>query len=289
MKKLSIIYCALFLFSACQTAEQKTEEPVKNLPKGHLFILGGGDRTPQLMGRFIDLAGGKDAKILIVPFASEDAEGTGAYQVEELQNLGCTAVEYVFFAKGEADLDTNLLKLDGVTGVFFSGGDQNRLTPMLLGTTFLEKIKEIYRQGGVVGGTSAGAAVMSKIMITGEEKNDPESNFSCIKDGNVLTSEGFGFVDFAVIDQHFIQRKRENRLLSLVVEHQMPGIGIDESTAIIVSGDGSFEVAGHRSVMVFEPQSTTPPRSDADGNMSSDGILLKILLSGDHYKVKTKE
>jgi len=281
MIRWSVLYSAvcMTLFSAC-TPEQKNREEAK----GHLFIIGGGDRAPQLMERFVSLAGGTKAKVLVVPFASEDAEGSGAAQSEEFRSLGCTA-NYILFKKGEADLEENLKKLDGVTGVFFSGGDQSRLTAILLGTAFLERIKALYRQGGVVGGTSAGAAVMSKIMLTGEEavNKDSDVSFPCIKKGNVVTAEGFGFVDFAIIDQHFIQRKRENRLINLVIEHQMTGIGIDESTAIIVSGDGSFEVAGLRSVMVFEPQFKTPPRTDENGNLSANAIRLSILLSGDHY------
>ena len=255
--------------------------------KGHLFIIGGGVRTPELMERFVALAGGEGAKILVVPFASADGEETGAYLAEEFRGLGCVA-DYVVFEKGEADLEVNVKKLDGVTGVFFSGGDQNRLTDLLLGTVFLERIKEIYREGGVVGGTSAGAAVMSKVMITGDEavNMDAEVSFPVIKRGNVVTAEGFGFIDFALIDQHFIQRKRENRLINLVIEHNLPGIGIDESTAVIFGGGRTFEVFGDRSVMVLEPQFTALPRSDKEGNLSVDGITLRLLLSGDCYTIK---
>lgn len=282
-KRHSILYglLAMMLLFSCTPVTDK-QQP--SIAKGHLFIIGGGERTAQLLERFIALAGGAGAKILVIPFASEYTEEIGTSQAEEFRKLGGQADD-VLFEKGQADLDENLAKLDGVTGVFFSGGDQKRLTDMLLGTKFLERIKEIYRQGGVVGGTSAGAAVMSKIMITGEEaiNKDQESVFPCIKNGNVITAEGFGFIDFAIIDQHFIRRKRENRLLELVVTHQMPGIGIDESTAIIVAGDKSFEVLGDGSVMVFEPQFTAPPRTDERGNLSADRINLRILLSGDHY------
>ena len=284
-KRHSTLYglLALTLLFSCTSAANKQTTLVA---KGHLFIIGGGERTSQLAERFMALAGGAGSKILVIPFASGYAEEVGASQTEEFRNLGCRA-DYVLFEKGQADLDENLAKLDSVTGVFFSGGDQLRLTDMLLGTKFLERIKEIYRQGGVVGGTSAGAAVMSKIMITGEEaiNKDQESSFPCIKKDNAVTAEGFGFIDFAIIDQHFIRRKRENRLIELVIKHQMPGIGIDESTAIIVDGSGSFEVLGDGSVMVFEPHFTAPPRTDENGNLSADWISLRILLSGDHYTV----
>ena len=240
------------------------------------------------MERFVSLAGGAGSKILVVPFAGATVESTGASQAEEFRKLGCVA-DYVSFAKGEADFEENIKKLDGVTGIFFSGGVQTRLTDMLLGTAFLERIREIYWQGGVVGGTSAGAAVMSKIMITGNEAvNENRSNaFPFIKKGNTVTVEGFGFIDNAIIDQHFIQRKRENRLFELVIEHQLPGIGIDESTAIILSGDGSFEVLGERTVMVLEPHFVSPPRIDKNGNFSADVIHLRILLSGDRYTIKS--
>jgi len=286
MRKLSILCSAMVfvaLFSACNGVEQKNKEEAK----GHLFIIGGGTRTPQLMERFVELAGGTGSTILVVPFASADADDTGAYQAAELRRMGCIA-DHAFFKKGEADLEVNLKKLDGVTGIFFSGGDQCRLTDMLLGTTFLERIKEIYWKGGVVGGTSAGAAVMSAIMITGDEAINKDNNnlFPFIKKGNVITEEGFGFIDFAIIDQHFIQRKRENRLINLVIEHNLTGIGIDESTAIIFGGGRTFEVFGHRSVMVMEPHFTTPYRTDEAGNLSADAITLRILLSGDRYTVK---
>ena len=151
-----------------------------------------------------------------------------------------------------------------------------------------DKGKEIYREGGVIGGTSAGAAVMSKIMLTGEEKNVPErreGDFSYIKRGTVQTAEGFGFVESAIIDQHFIIRKRENRLLSLVLQHpDLVGIGIDEATAIIVNPDHSFKVAGQSQVMVFEPKA--PVTTTVDGYMKTGSLNIRILTAGDTYQLK---
>ena len=288
-KRYSILYGLLVLTMFFSYTSVSAKQPA-SIAKGRLFIIGGGERTSQLMERFVALAGGAGAKILVIPFASEYTEEVGTSQSEEFRNLGCQA-DYILFEKGQADLEENLAKLDSITGVFFSGGDQLRLTGMLLGTKFLERIKEIYRQGGVVGGTSAGAAIMSKIMITGEEaiNKDNDVAFPMIKKDNVVTAEGFGFIDFAIIDQHFIKRKRENRLIELVITHQMPGIGIDESTAIIVDGTGSFEVLGDGSVMVFEPHFSTPSRIDERGNLSADWISLRILLSGDHYTLNKKK
>lgn len=256
--------------------------------KGHLFIIGGGERPDSLMTHFVELGGGKNAKILIVPYASGDIHDTGQYQRDGFKRMRCTSVEYISVSKEDIETKEALDKLEGVTAVFFSGGDQNRLTDMLLGTKFLEKIKEIYREGGVIGGTSAGAAVMSKIMLTGEEKNVPErreGDFSYIKRGTVQTAEGFGFVESAIIDQHFIIRKRENRLLSLVLQHpDLVGIGIDEATAIIVNPDHSFKVAGQSQVMVFEPKA--PVTTTADGYMKTGSLNIRILTAGDTYQLK---
>lgn len=285
----------LCLITSCNTGDKDVKSDVEELPhNGHLFIIGGGDRPEYMMQKYIELAGGYDAKIIVVPFASGDAYETALYLVDQFKSYGCKNVDYVFFADGEADLEENIGKLNEATGVYFAGGDQSKLTKILLGTKFLEKIKEIHRNGGVVGGTSAGAAIMSKIMLTGEELVNQDTDedapaFPCIIKGNVEVAEGFGFIDNAIIDQHFIQRKRENRLLTLVIEHSLPGIGIDESTAIIVKADNSFEVFGDRSVMVFEPQEQLTVRTDKHGNLAADNITLKILLSGDTYKIKPIE
>lgn len=291
MKKyryIPFLLIALLVATGC-LSEEKQVENNKETPEqkeGHLFIIGGGDRPDSLMAHYMTLAGGRNARVLVVPFASSDIEDTGSYQQEQFARLGCASSAYINSPKKLIDSEESLAKLEGVTGIFFSGGDQNRLTDYLQGTKFLEKIREIYKNGGVIGGTSAGAAVMSKIMLTGEEENVPDKykgDFSYIKRNNVQTADGFGFIDSAIIDQHFIIRKRQNRLISLVLEHQIKGIGIDEATAIIVKPDGSFRVAGQSQVMVFEPidQPTTSPT----GYLKTNSLNVKILTSGDTYQL----
>ncbi len=291
MKKLLLLFLGtafISLLSSCGQAEPQQKE---STVKGHLFIIGGGDRPEYMMKRYIELAGGDSAKIVVVPFASGDTYETAVYQTNQFKEYGCANVDFVYFEQGQADLDSNLNKLNGATGVYFTGGDQSKLTKILAGTKFFDKIKEIHKNGGVVGGTSAGAAVMSKIMLTGSELINQNDNgsFPCIMKGNVETTEGFGFVEDAIIDQHFVKRKRENRLITLVIEHRLTGIGIDEATAIIVKPDNSFEVFGEGSVMVFEPDFATAPRTDKNGNLSADKIVMHILLSGDTYKIPHKQ
>lgn len=279
---------AFFVATSCFSEDKQAEndEETPELKEGHLFIIGGGDRPDSLMTQYLALGGGSKARVLIVPFASSDIEDTGSYQQEQFARLGCASSEYINSPKKLIDSEESLAKLDGVTAVFFSGGDQNRLTDYLQGTKFLTKIREIYKNGGVIGGTSAGAAVMSKIMLTGEEENVPDKykgDFSYIKQGNVQTAEGFGFIDSAIIDQHFIIRKRQNRLISLVLERRMKGVGIDEATAIIVKPDGSFRVAGQSQVMVFEPEAQ--PTISPTGYLKTNSLNVRILTAGDTYQL----
>jgi len=292
MKNLKYVV-ALLIFTfgittSCLGDDKKDPDPETAVLKdGHLFIIGGGERPDSLMNQFIELGGGKKARILIVPFASGDIEETGSYQQGQFQRLGCASCEYTTVTKKLIDSEESLSKLDGVTAIFFSGGDQNRLTDYLQGTKFLQKIREIHKNGGVIGGTSAGAAVMSRIMLTGEELNIPEADkgdFSYIKKGTVDTAEGFGFITTAIIDQHFVIRKRQNRLISLVLQNpDLKGIGIDEATAIIVKTDGTFHVAGQSQVMIFECKDT--PTVSKDGYLKTKSMNVQILTSGDTYKL----
>lgn len=295
MKKFLLL---LFVLCACSNSAETPLEPttpeapepgssVTTPGQGHLFIIGGGERPDSLMTQFVALGGGDKCKVLVVPYASGDIHDTGSYQVGEFKRIGVKECEYISVDKDAIDSEAALAMLDGVTAVFFSGGDQSRLTAMLNGTKFLEKIREVHANGGVVGGTSAGAAVMSKIMLTGEEMGAPENrsgDFCYIKRGHVVTTEGFGFVTDAIVDQHFIIRKRENRLISILLEHpELKGIGIDEATAIIVSTDGTFKVAGQSQVMVFEPAGET---KITPTGYQKNTLTLRLLTAGDTYSLK---
>jgi len=177
MKTIKQLFLLLVLVTVSVNGQDK--------PKGNLFIIGGGNREDAVMERFVRLAGGSDSKIVIIPIAS-------GYQ---MKRIGCKNIDFLIFDKSTADSPENLKKLEGVTGVFFGGGDQNILTKAMLGTKLLDLVKNVYYSGGVVGGTSAGAAVMSQIMITGDEliNKDSSRSFNTIQKNNVKTAEGFGF------------------------------------------------------------------------------------------------
>jgi cyanophycinase len=283
MKKILLLSILLFSFFILQVFPQN---------KGHLVIIGGGDKASYIMQKIVDFAGGVNSKIVVIPNASSDPKGSAEYNVEEFKNLGCTNVEYVMFNREDADKDSLVEKLNGATGIFFSGGDQSFLTRDMLGTKLLDKVYEIYNNGGVIGGTSAGAAVMSKLMITGNEliNKDTSDIFISIQKSNVEVKEGFGFIKTAFIDQHFIKRKRLNRSISVILENpELLGICIDESTCIIVNPDDTFKVLGENQVIVLDAEGCKNIRTDKNGNLGAEDLKMHIMISGDRFNLKNKE
>jgi len=283
MKKVLITFLSLLLALSLY-AQPKV--------KGYLFIIGGGHWSESMMKKYIELTKKFNrGKIVIFPMASSMPEEVGPELVEEFNNLGAQEVEYHILNREQATKEEYLKILDDVGGVYFSGGVQSRLTDILVNTQIHHKLLEIYQKGAAIGGTSAGAAVMSKIMIVGDEKRKVEEGhtFEAILADNIVTSPGFGFIETAIIDQHFVTRKRHNRLISLMVENpDLIGIGIDESTAIIVKPDETFEVVGEKNVIVYDPtQSMTeilPSHS-----MSGFNIIMHILKAGDKFDLKANK
>jgi cyanophycinase len=200
-------------------------------------------------------------------------------------------VDYIVADSFNINDDRTLNKLKNVNCIFFAGGDQNRLTKLLLNSRMLDSIKEIYNSGGVISGTSAGAAVMSKIMITGEELNNNDSSraYNSIVSENIESAEGFGFIDDAIVDQHFIKRKRNNRLISLVLQHpQYLGIGIDESTAAIVYPDNTLEVLGNNQVIFYDASNSGMIKVDSLKNFSASDIKMHVLFSGQKFDMYSR-
>ena len=283
MKKFAMIYHILLSLSFI---------PLNAQTKGNLVIIGGGDKPGNVIEKFISLAGGENAGIIVIPNASTVPVESAVDQVDQFRSFGAKDVEALYFNKSTADDDSIVSKLEHVTGVYFCGGDQSLLTADLLGTRLLEKIRDIYANGGVVGGTSAGAAVMSKVMITGNEliNKDSTEAFNIIEKGNIETTEGFGFVTKAVIDQHFIKRKRNNRLITVILEHpDLLGIGIDESTAILVKPDNTFEVLGESEVIIYNPLKASGIKTNNAGKFSVNNMEIDILTAGQKYDLNKAE
>jgi cyanophycinase len=258
--------------------------------KGKLVIVGG-VQTTEIVKKFVELAGGSDAKIIIIPNAGSDLVESSEEQKKEFAELGGLS-DYLIFTRETADEKANLDRMDWANAVFFLGGDQSDLTRDMLDTKLLSKVFDIYNNGGVVGGSSAGAAVMSEVMITGNEliNKDSTRNFVTIQKGNVEVKAGFGFLKTVIIDQHFLKRKRHNRTISTLIEHpNLIGVAIDESTAIIVYPDDTFEVLGSNQVLVYDPTNSDNIREDKNGNLGISDMKLHVLINGDKFDLRTKQ
>jgi len=283
-KNLTVLMALALVFLASPACSPQA--PAPSLPKGHLFIIGGGERDAPLMKRFIQLAEAHaTGKIVIFTMASGVPQEVGPELVAEFKGNGAgNAVSYQL-TREEAMAPGSEKILAGAGGVWFSGGDQALLTAALLGTPIHKKMLELYDAGCVIGGTSAGAAVMSELMITGNEKrtNNEEGTWEVILAGDVEHTEGFGFIRGAVIDQHFVTRRRHNRLIAVVLEHPtLVGVGVEESTAVLVRPDGKYEVLGEGQVIVYDARRAKTAKAP-DGHLGGHGLMMHVLLAGDVY------
>jgi cyanophycinase len=282
---------ALWAVSCATLAPASSPAPAPGAPKGHLLIVGGGPIPDSIFDRFLTLAGGAgEARIAIFPMASEDPEA-GVELAEHFRRLGARA-DRIVLTHAQADTEEAARRLDGVTGLWFGGGDQSRLTAALRGTRTESAILGRYREGAVIGGTSAGAAVMSTLMLTGDERRpggdrppekDSSDAYMTIARDNVVTAEGFALLPGAIVDQHFVRRRRNNRLLSLVLEHpDSVGVGIDESTALEVDPNGVWRVLGLSAAVVFDARQAriTPPSAAVLG---AEGVRLHVLPAGSTF------
>jgi len=226
--------------------------------------------------------------------ASQECKAGGDDEVAALRAMGVEA-ESRCLTRSEADADSNVARVAKATGIWFGGGDQSRLTAALKGTRVESAMHERFAAGAVIGGTSAGAAVMSSLMITGDERHrggdrlpsDSSDAFLTIARDNVITAPGFGFITNAVVDQHFFRRKRHNRLVSVVLEHpDLIGVGIDESTALVVDSVGKWSVIGSSAALVYDARhaTTTAPGVTPLGVTA---VSMSVLPAGSSYDPAT--
>lgn len=264
---------------------------------GPLYLVGGGPQTDAMVREFVDLAGGPGrARIVVLAMASAGGERSGAAKADDLRALGADA-RSVWVTRAQADSAHWVAALDSATGIWFGGGDQNRLAAVVRGTALERAIRARHAAGAVVGGTSAGAAVMSAVMLTGDERrrggSRPPSDSSqvnlTIERDNVVVDEGFGLLADAIVDQHFLRRRRHNRLLSLVLERAPHlGAGIDESTALVVERDGTWRVAGESVVVVYDARGATRTAADAP-LLGGHDVRLHVLTPGARFDPRTGE
>lgn len=256
---------------------------------GTLFIVGGGAQPAGLVQEFVTRAGGAGtARIVVFAMASADGARSGEAKAADLRKLGASA-RALWLTREQANEDSVAAVLRDATGVWFGGGDQNRLAAILRGTKVERAIHERFRVGAVVGGTSAGAAVLSYPMITGDElqRRDSTESWTRIKRGTVQTDSGFSLLTNAIVDQHFVRRKRHNRLLSLVLaDAPHLGVGIDEGTALIVEPDGRWRVAGASAAVIYDARESQ--RTDAGATvLGATGVRMHVLPAGATFDPRT--
>jgi len=241
MKKLFLLL-ALAGFSIFVNAQNK----------GNLFIIGGGNRSDDLMKQMLNTADLKaNDYIIILPMASEIPDSGYKTLALQLKKLDQHPIRNFNFNKHDVNDKSWIDSLTGAKLIYILGGDQNRFMKSVLNTPIYTALHKAFKNGSAIAGTSAGAAVMSKYMITGKQLLDTayKETFNKLRDKNIEFSPGLGLLENTIIDQHFLKRNRYNRLISALAAHpDLVCVGIDESTAIIVHGNKAT-VAGEGQVI----------------------------------------
>ncbi|WP_029273006.1 cyanophycinase [Flavobacterium sp. KJJ] len=257
-------------------------------PKGKLFIIGGGNRSDDLMKQVLATAElNKKDYIVVLPMSSEEPDSAFIFFKTQMVKLTSNPIVMLNFTAATAQNKVLTDSVQKAKLIFISGGDQTRFMAVVNNTPVKTAIQKAYENGSTISGTSAGAAVMSEKMITGNQKLQKEysGTFDNIRYDNLETSEGLGLLKTAVIDQHFLKRNRYNRLLSALVEFpDLTGIGIDESTAIIVRNN-QIEVAGESEVIVVRnPKGVS--KSKKNNLISIEKLEMSIYTAGQKFNIK---
>jgi cyanophycinase len=262
---LRVLICLLFLL------------PVEAFAQGPLIVVGGGTTIPEITAKALELGGGRKAIVAVLPQSSAEADA-GDASVKMWLEAGAAEARKVSFI--ERDAAAAFLKR--ATLIWMPGGDQNRFMKAIEGTGLDEVIRQRHLAGAAIGGTSAGAAVLAEYMFTGD------ADLKSLTAGATVTAKGLGLWREALIDQHFLKRQRDNRLISAVFDHPaLVGVGIDESTAVIVHG-GSFEVIGKSSVVVIDARHAAIEHAQNGQLIAGKGVELSVLHAGQSYSLQRR-
>ena len=260
------LMACLLLFAAFPGNGQKIS------PKGKLFIIGGGDRTKSLMDDMVKTANLKPKDyIIVLPMSSEEPDTAVLYAKLDFERSGYS---HIIGMNVRTDNDLSSERLDSITRaklIYITGGDQTRFMGIVGTGKLYDAIHKAYLNGATIAGTSAGAAVMSKKMLTGNSIRYPDytGDFPTIEHSNIEITQGLGLVEGVIIDQHFIKRQRMNRLIAACLENTGHiGIGIDESTAIVVSGKNIRVVGENQVVVIRNPKNSRQKKGSQIGRAS---------------------
>lgn len=243
-----------------------------------LVIVGGGGTTDAIVARALELARGAQTRVVVLPQASE-SEDRGESAARMWRDAGAAEVVNLADLSNRERAAAEIARADLV---WFSGGDQSKLTAALDAANLTELVRRRSREGVTFGGTSAGAAVMSPLMITGEGR-DP---LTSLAPGATELVAGLGLWPGTIVDQHFVARQRNNRLLGAVLDHpDHVGFGIDERTALIVVGE-RVEVLGEGAVVVIDARRASVEPARPQGVSAARGLELHVLRSGMAHRLE---
>ena len=257
--------------------------------EGTVIIIGGAEdkvRDRVILSRFTTLAGGPDATVVVISTASSLGFEAGERYREIFTGLGIGTVRPIHaMTRGQANDETFARQLHDATGIFLTGGNQLRLSSTIGGTLLAEAVLERFRAGAVVAGTSAGASAMSSHMIAfGASGGTPKHRMAAL-------AAGLGVLPSVIVDQHFQQRNRYGRLLSVIAQNpSLLGIGVDEDTAGVVGPDGVMEVIGRGSVTIVDGAGAETDAWDVKGHrpVMISGVVLYSLPSGYKFDLRRR-
>jgi cyanophycinase len=232
---------------AVQETTPERDAPRVGPANGTLVVAGGGSLGPEIWERFVELGGGPDSRIVVIPTAGTDDSYPDDWSgLQGLQRAGAGQILLLHTRdRTEANSEAFAEAIRGATGVWFPGGRQFRLVDAYLNTRVHEELFALLERGGVIGGTSAGASVQASFLVRG----DPATNTILVSPDYQV---GFGFLAETAIDQHLLARNRQEDLWELLeIQPDLLGIGLDEGTAIVVQGDQA-EVIGRSRVILFD-------------------------------------
>ncbi|MFO0949792.1 MAG: cyanophycinase [Isosphaeraceae bacterium] len=216
-------------------------------PRGSLVVVGGGENGPEIVQRFVALAGGKDAEAVVIPTANEtDPVDTRRVGESFAKTFGFTHVTVLHTRdRAEADSEAFVAPLKKARAVWFTGGRQWRLVDAFMGTAPEREIEAVLERGGVIGGTLRRATIQGSYLVRGAR----EGNHVMMAKGY---EKGFAYLRGVAVDQHILPRRRADDLVAVIEAHpELLGLGVDEATAMVVRGD-TFEVIGRGVVAVHD-------------------------------------
>ena len=264
-------------------------KPVNGEHRGWIIPIGGAedkDTNPRILARFVELSGGADADIVVIPTASRLKDSGTRYETL-FQGMGAARVEVLDFdTRRDCQEEGRLARLAEASGIFFTGGNQLRLSTILGGTQVARCIRLRNAQGVTVAGTSAGAGFLSEHMIAfGAKGSSPRAS-------SVRLAPGLGLTNRFVIDQHFRQRDRLGRLTAALGYNPFAiGIGLDEDTAAFISPDDTLEVEGSGAVTVVDAhdlQFSSMAQAGEDDPVCLLGLGVHILIAGATFNLHTR-